>query len=143
MAIFAIGIGFICSIVLYPIVYFFHTILVAPFKGGKYRKNGGYNSVESILDSDTLHPCPNEDGRYSAVYRYVVNGKQYSTIIMRNEFHQFDHVETLYYVTNPKKVVEKVNELGKIENSRPVRRIIWGFSSVCIFVLFVILWMVR
>lgn len=133
-------IGFVFSFLLYPVVYFFHTAVIAPFKGMKYRKNNEYKTVEAKLSAGSLRPYENGQGTYTAVYDYYVDGKKYSKVISKSAFNYFSDTINLYYCKNPKKAVERVDSLGKIEDPKPVRRIIRVVSSIVIFVVLVVIW---
>lgn len=139
--IFAISfcLGFLLSRLLYPVVYALHAAFVAPFIKMKMQKSGNYKTVEAKLDYDSLKPYVNGQGYYVALYKYEVDGKEYSKVVSMERFGEFDGTIKLYYGKNPKKATEDINLLGQIEDKKSVKKYACIFFTSLIFICLVVL----
>lgn len=127
-------IGLVISLVFSGGIYFIHTVFVAPFKMSKMKKNKTYHTVEAELGGNRT-PYENNQGKYQASYEYTVAGKKYSQIITRDDYTHFDNMITLYYDKNPKRTVERIEELGRIENPGVMIKTFWFAFTLLVFII--------
>ncbi len=130
--------GFVCSLVLYPLVLVLDGIFVAPFVKKKHIESGDYKTVDADLVPNA-YPYANKDGKFEAMYEYTVDGKEYSQVLTFFD-HSFPPRITLYYIKNPKRAVYAVEQLGMPEDRKIVIKYTW---AVCTVILFVILTVIR
>ncbi len=134
----SVAAGFVFALVLYLPVQALYGIFVAPFVGKKHAKSGDYKTVEATLIPNAT-PYANNDGKFEAVYKYTVDGKEYSRVQTFYN-HSFPPKTTFYYIKNPKKAVCSVDALGMPEDGKTVIKYTW---AACAVILFIILTAVR
>lgn len=105
--------GAVCSVIFSPIVYFVHSLFIAPFVSRNYRKKGEMKEVVGKCVSTSFHTSIDGESENWGYYEYTVDGKTYTWHTCSGKFRPAEKV-TLYYHTDPKKVKEYEYMVGRL-----------------------------
>lgn len=117
------------------IVVVIHKIFIAPLRRNKSLDENKYKSV--IAENMTTCPIADEDGWYHITYKYVVDGKEYTTSVHTQW--GYEQNITLYYMSDPKKAVSNKYQLGGIENKKPI----FVVCTIVFFIAIVLFWKIN